>query len=350
MTKPRNSTFRLKFVQAWVDRDGRAHFYFRRAGFPRVRLPGLIGSAEFMAAYQDALGAAAPPIGRDKRSKPGSGSAAIAAYFESRQHFGKLTGETPGKRRAILERFREGHGHLSLAQMPRKFIVALLDTMPPQRAKTWLKALRGFLRWAVDKNMIAGDPTLGIRITLPKSDGHHTWTEAEIAQFEGHHPLGSKPRLALALLLYTAQRRGDVVKLGRQHIRDGVLHFKQAKTGTPLALPVRPELQAVLDATPSEHLTFLVTDTGKPYSPNRFGEAFRKWCDEAQLPRRCTAHGLRKSACVRFAQVGCGAPEIASWSGHKTLSEVQRYLVGADQERLAHNALARTAAKQMGVA
>jgi hypothetical protein len=51
MTKPRNSTFRIRYVQGWVDQDGRTHFYFRRAGYPRIRLPGLVGSAEFMAAY-----------------------------------------------------------------------------------------------------------------------------------------------------------------------------------------------------------------------------------------------------------------------------------------------------------
>jgi hypothetical protein len=37
------------------------------------------------------------------------------------------------------------------------------------------------------------------------------------------------------------------------------------KTGKPLMIPVHPELRAILDATPSEHLTFLVTTTGKPY-------------------------------------------------------------------------------------
>src|SRR5262245_17966551 len=236
---------RLKYVQAWVDQDGRAHHYFRRAGFPRVRLPGLIGSAEFMRAYEAALGAAAPPIGRDKRSKPGSVSAAIAAYYGS-QAFRSLTGGKPAKRRAILERFREEHGQLSLAGMPKKFIVALLDTMEPHSARNWLKALRGLLRWCVEHELCREDPTLGIKIKVPKSDGHHTWSEEEIAQFEAHYPIGSKARLAFALLLYTAQRRGDVVKMGRQHFRDGVLTVRQEKTGATLAIPIHAELQAAI--------------------------------------------------------------------------------------------------------
>jgi integrase len=88
---------------------------------------------------------------------------------------------------------------------------------------------------------------LGIKVRLPKSDGYHMWTEDEIGAFEGKHPIGSKARLALALGLYTAQRRGDVVKIGRQHIRDGVLRFRQNKTGATLAIPVHAELQEIIN-------------------------------------------------------------------------------------------------------
>ena len=124
-----------------------------------------------------------------------------------------------------------------------------------------------------------------------RSRATDSWTEGEIAQFEAHHPVGTKPRLALALLLYTAQRRSDVVRMGRQHIRNGALTVKQQKTGTELPpIPVLPELQVVLNATPSEHLTFLVTTTGKPYGPNHFSESFREWVDAAG-PFQCSKAG-----------------------------------------------------------
>ena len=71
---------RLAYVQAWA-RDGRVHHYFRRAGFPRVPLPGLPGSAEFMTAYQIALAVPAAPVGA-KRTKPGSLNAALVRYYE----------------------------------------------------------------------------------------------------------------------------------------------------------------------------------------------------------------------------------------------------------------------------
>src|SRR5262249_14250247 len=139
----------------------------------------------------------------------------------------------------------------------------------------------------------------------------------------------------------TAQRRGDVVKMGRQHIRDGVMTVRQTKTGTTLAIPVHAELQAAIDATPLGHLTLLVTKTGKSYGANDFSEQFRKWCDDADLLPRCTPHGLCKAACRRLAEAGCSANEIAAISGHKTLREVQRYTDAADQARLARNAMAR---------
>jgi integrase len=123
--------------------------------------------------------------------------------------------------------------------------------------------------------------------------------------------------------------------MGRQHIKDGVLTVKQQKTGVTLAIPVHPHLQTVLDATPSEHLTFLVTATGKPYGGNAFSEQFRNWCDAAGLPQRCKPHGLRKAACRRLAEAGCSANEIMAISGHATVKELVRYTKAADQARLA---------------
>ncbi|MGA8229781.1 MAG: hypothetical protein WCA55_24975, partial [Xanthobacteraceae bacterium] len=112
----------------------------------------------------------------------------------------------------------------------------------------------------------------GNRLGRRKGDGYHTWTEQEIAQFEAHHPIGSKPRLALALGIYSGQRRTDVVAMGRQHIRDGVLYLTQSKTGTSLAIPVHPDLAAIIDATPIPITnTFLMTSYGRPFTSHGFG-------------------------------------------------------------------------------
>jgi integrase len=330
-----------KFVQAWVDpRDGRAYYYLRRRGRPRVRLSGLPWSPSFMAAYEAAMSGPRTAIGAG-RVKPGSVAAVVAEYLDSRLFFGSKSPGTQRMRRGILERFRAAYGERPFALLPPEWIEALLDAKPPHAARSWLVTLRSLCQFALKRGYVRADPTANIKQRAIQGDGFHTWDEDEIAQFEAHHPVGTKPRLALALLLYTAQRRSDVVKMGRQHIRDGWLHVKQEKTDKPLAIPVHPELRAVLDATPSEHLTFLVTATGKPYGPNHFSETFREWCDAAGLPKRCTAHGLRKAACRRFAEAECSGPEIMSISGHATLKELVRYTKAADQAKMARNAMAK---------
>jgi integrase len=333
-----------KYVQHWVDRDGRARCYFRRRGYPRVQLPGLPWSPSFMAAYEAALAGPRAAIGAG-RIKPGSVGAVVAEYFDSQQFFASKSAGTQRMRRGILERFRAAYGDRPFASLPPEWIEAMLDAKPPHAARSWLATLRSLCQFALKRGWLRADPTANIKLRAIKGDGFHTWTDDEIAQFEAHHPIGTKPRLALTLLLYTTQRRSDVVRMGRQHIRetpDGpALYVKQCKTGVELLIPIHPELGAVLDATPSEHLTFLVTATGKPYGGNHFSESFREWCDAAGLPKRCTAHGLRKAACRRHAENGCSANEIMSHSGHATMKELVRYTKAADQARLARNALAK---------
>jgi integrase len=179
---------------------------------------------------------------------------------------------------------------------------------------------------------------MGIKLPNLKTDGYHAWTEAEIEQFQERHGSRTRARLALAVLLYTGQRRGDVVCLGRQHIRDGFLHVRQQKTGIELAIPIHPTLDAIIADTPADHLTLLTTQTGKPFTAAGFGNWFRDRCNEAGLAH-CSAHGLRKAAARRLAEAGCTLHEIAAITGHASLSEVQRYTKAADQKRLALSAM-----------
>lgn len=69
----------LRFVQCFADRHGHVRHYFRRRGSPRVTLPGLPGSIEFMAAYGAALNIKPLPIGGD-RTQAGTFNALAVAY------------------------------------------------------------------------------------------------------------------------------------------------------------------------------------------------------------------------------------------------------------------------------
>jgi len=301
-----------KFCHPFVDKKtGLAYCYLRRRGYPLVRLRGLPWSPQFMAAYEAALAGPRTPIGAG-HSKPGSVHAVVSSYLDSQKFFGSKKPGTQRMRRGILERFRAKHGDWPFAQLPAEWIEKLLDSMPPHAARSWLATLRSLCQFAVKQKWLRADPTANIKLAPIGGDGFHTWTDDEIEQFEAHHPIGSKPRLALALLFYTAQRRGDVVRMGRQHIRETpegpVLYVKQRKTGKELLIPIYPELRAVLDATPSEHLTFLVA------SPTVTTISARVFANGAMRPD-CRSVAPR-TGCAKRDAVGSpstNAPAPRSW-------------------------------------
>ena len=316
-------------------------------------MPLPIGSSEFWDAYRIALDASAPraDIGAS-RSTPGSVAGLVAAYIGSKVSRqgkdGPLGEETWRKRLAILNKLREEHGTKLVKGLRREHITGvILDGLPPHAKRNWVKVLRPLMAfafangWHPDRDLMRD-----IKASVPKNRiGFPTWGEEQIEKYRARYALGTVPRLAMELILNTVQRPGDALRLGPQHVRLRPEHrrFKrwlavhQSKTGANLLLPILPVLQEVLDATPCEHLTFLTTARGKPWSPGAFRKAFRQWADEAGLAG-FSAHGLRKAGCRRLADAGCDPLDIASWSGHADLSMVQHYCVDAHQARRAEGA------------
>jgi integrase len=243
-----------------------------------------------------------------------------------------------------LNKVAEKAGHLPFARLEakniRKWRDARADT--PEAANGLVKALRQVFGWAVEAEEADRNPARDVAYLKSGSQGHHSWTLEEVEQYEAAHPIGTSARLALALPLYTGQRRSDIVLFGKAHLKNGWLKFTQQKNKgrkpVTLEIPVVPELRQILDASPLGDKAFLVTEFGKPFTSNGFGNRMRKWCDEAGLPH-CSAHGLRKAAAARLAERGCSTREIMAVTGHTTSKEVDRYTRGAEQKRLAARAL-----------
>jgi integrase len=335
-----------KYVHGFTDRFGKARFYLRRPGFKPVPLTGLPWSPQFMADYEAAMGGEAPKgeaprieIGAS-RTKEGTINSLVVAYFKS-MTFEALAAETKRTRRNILERFRAEHGDKRFGTLQRKHVAEMFKQKAAKRfaARNWLKTVRALMQFAVNEEMLADDPAEGIKNLSAKTDGYTTWSEADIDAFLARHPIGTREHLALALLIFTAQRRSDIVRMGPQHIRatpfGKVIDVRQNKTGAKLAIPVHPDLAAILDATPSGHLAFLATSQGRPFTAPGFTNWFRDACNAAGLPRGLSAHGLRKAACRRLAEAGCSVSQIAAFSGHKSRRELQRYTIAANQEQMA---------------
>ena len=346
---------RYKYVVQDRDRHGNLRTYLRVPGKAKVRLrveydPN--NPDPFDEEYRRALEAKpAPkkqPIGA---VASGSIDALCVAYYGTGDFKG-LDARTQRVRRGILDRYRAKHGHKPAARLEPRHLVLLGDQHgdTPEAYNGLLKALRAVFRAGVLRGLVKDNPAAAVPYLRSKNpDGFHSWTLEEVEQFEAHWPVGSKPRLALALLLYTAQRRSDVVLLGRQMVRDGVLTFTQqknrARKPVQVTIPVIPELQRIIAASQCGDLTFLTTEHGGPYSPDSFGNAFRRWCRAAGLPQ-CSPHGLRKAAAARLADLGCSAHEIMAVTGHRTIKEVIRYTDASDRKRMAGAAFARLSAEQ----
>jgi integrase len=329
-----------KFVHGFIDRHGKPRWYFRRAGFKQVRLPGLPWSPQFMEAYESALAGQPAPVGAG-RTIPGTLRALAVSYFAS-PAFRMTRPSTQYTYRNVIDRLCAEHGDKRVALLQRDHVVKLLAARAntPGTANALRRSLRALMQHAVEIKMRADDPTRDVRkIPTAKGDGYHSWTEGEIEQFERHHPVGSRARLAFALLLYTGQRRSDVVRMGRQHLGDNAICVRQVKTGREVWVPVHEALAPIIAET-STNLTFLLTDQGKPYTAAGFGNWFRDQCRVAGLSG-CSAHGLRKAAARRLAEAGCSTHEIAAITGHASLKEVARYTEAADRKRLAKSAMAK---------
>lgn len=326
----------IKYVERWRDRHGRERIYFRRYPGPRVPLRGPLGSPEFWEDYQAAASGTLNKPQPKTRAQSGTMRWLVEQYYSSAA-FRQMKESTRIARRRILERFSEKHGTKRYAHLLPRHLFKIRDEIAdtPEAANNLMKALRQVFKFALTRGLVDTNPVAQIdRLRSTNRDGFHTWTPEEVETFEAQHPVETKARLAFALLLYTGQRRGDVVRMGRQHIRDGWITVTQQKTGKRIEIPIFAELQRILDAASTGDLTFLVTSFGKPFTSNGFGNWFRDRCDEAGL-KQCSAHGLRKAAATRIAELGGSANEIKSITGHESLQEVDRYTKAAEQKRLA---------------
>src|ERR1700688_309020 len=234
----------LPHVHGFRNRHGTLVHYFRKRGCKSVRLRGLPGSSEFMRAYEAAIGNAEPIVIGADRAKVGTVAATIGMMLAS-VAFADLADGTQRLRRYILERFREEHGDKRIATIERKHVQAMVDAKAatPSASRNFLAVVRSLMQFAIEAGIRADDPTIGVKRVKIKSDGFITWEEHHIAAFEARHPIGTMPRLAFELALGTGQRRNELVKMGRQHVRGDMIAVHQQKTKKPLMIPIS-ELRA----------------------------------------------------------------------------------------------------------
>lgn len=235
---------KLKHVNTFVCSDGRVRHYFRRGrGAKAIALPGLPGSEEFMAAYGAAL-AAVPnndvaEIGASTTS-PGLVNALVVTYYKS-SAWAALEEDTRKMRWRIIEHFRAEHGDKRVALLREEHLKSMLAKIGrPSAQRQWLRTIRGLLRAAIP-SMRRDDPTAGIAgIKMPKTKGHHCWTDVEVEQYRARWPLGTQQRLVMEFALETASRKGEVIRLGPQHVQNGRIRIERTHGSRDVNILISP--------------------------------------------------------------------------------------------------------------
>ena len=318
-------------------RHGAVVWYVRRSHGSRIRIKAEYDFEAFWAEYRAALEGSPLP---SKTAKAHTLAWGIARYRNSSAWAG-LSNATRRQSENIYRAVIKTAGDELLRDITVDTIKSGRErrAAAPHAANNFLKSMRRFCKWAADPEsgkLVAINPTIGVKLLKGKNeDGFHTWTNEEIVRFETRWPIGTRERLALDLLLYTGLSRGDVVRLGRQHVSNGVITFRMEKgRGDGVVYPpVLPILAATIAASKTGDLTYLVTERGTPFVKESFGNWFREACREAGCPG--SAHGLRKAGATRAAENGATVNQLMALFGWKTEKMALLYTRKADRKRLA---------------
>jgi integrase len=332
---------RPPFLSHEVTRHGRTVWYVRRNS-KRIRLRAEFGTPEFDCEYQAAL-TSAPQ--RPQKGEPAAGTLGwLIDCFRGTAAYQARSASTRAKWDGLYRQAIESAGNTSLSAITPKAIRAGLERRAhtPGQAQHFLNVMRALFRWAIKVQLVKTDPTAGIEAPARRRDaGFRPWTEDDVAAYEKRWTIGTRQRVWLDVLLYTGLRRGDAVRLGRQHVRDGIATIKTEKTGTIVTIPILPVLVETLAAGPCGDLSFIAGSRGRPMAKQSFSNEFAIACRAAGVPG--SAHGVRKVAATRAANAGATVAELEAifgWSGGKMASHYTR---AADRQHLAKRAMHKLA-------
>jgi integrase len=348
----------LPYLSEEVDRHGNVRLYVRKklnGKYKRVRLRQLPGSRTFMADYNAAVDRLIAGTGPTTPAQSHVGTLGwLANEYHQTHEFKRNDPRQQRVRelvmRSILDEPTKPGSKFKFVDCPISEFTAdhvrLLRNRKqttPAAANRRVAELRKMLAWAVEERgqWVKRNIVTDVKGLKREVKGFIAWTDEEVAKFEAKWPIGSMPRLALSLMLFTGVRRSDAVLLGPPMVEDGSITFTPQKTrrqNKVLTLPILDVLQDVLDKTPHGLKTWLVHSGGEAFTANGFGNWFRDRCNEAKLPK-CTAHGLRKVAAETAAENGATEKQMMDIFGWTKADLAAYYARKANQKKIASGAM-----------
>lgn len=332
---------RWPHLQKQITRHGKTVWYVRRGHGARVRLQSAYGTPEFEAEYLRAVIAKPPPERPKVPQKSAKGSLAWLwdRYRETTAWTEKLSRATRRQRENIMLHVLAACGDDPFEAVTTMELVKGRDRRTATQGRNFLDAMRGLFRWALAAGHVEVDPTDGAE-NPPRKDGvgFPAWTEEDVARYEFRWPLGTPQRVWLAVLLCTGLRRGDAVKLGKQHYRaNGRGMIRTEKTGVEVPLIMTEELAAAIATGPTGDLAFICGLKREPMTKESFGNAFSEACRAAGVKK--SAHGVRKLAATRLADAGATVHELEAVFGWHGGTMAALYTKDANRRRLVESAM-----------
>lgn len=304
---------RPPFLNREVTRHGKVIWTVRIGKGPRTRIRAEYGTPEFDAAYTAAV--TGNPVPRGKATN-GTLEWLVDRYRETSAWRDELAAATRRQRDNIFRNIIAEHGRDPYRAVTAASLVKSRDRRAgtPAQARNFLDAMRGLFRWALAAGLVRDDPTAGVKNPKrKKGPGFKKWTEEQVDQYYARWPLGTRQRVWIDVLLYTGLRRGDAVRFGKQHVRNGVglLPTEKSRGRIAAVIPVLPVLQRTLDAGPVGDLAFICGERGRPLTKESFGNLFKDACRQAGIdePKKA-AHGLRKIGATRAAENGATPAQL----------------------------------------
>lgn len=326
---------KYRYCYPFPSPSGTVRWYVRKGNGKKTRVLGAYGSPEFEANYYaimaGALGVVLP------KSKPGQQGSLrwLADQWKQSSDWAQTSPATRKQRDNILIHVLKDNGDWPFADLTEADIrdgrERRKDT--PAAANNFLKTMRALFRWAKEAGHVTTDPAKDVKFLKVKTEGFAPWNLDDVAQYRARWPLGTRERLALEILVNTGLRRSDVVRLGRQHVKDGVATIKAQKTNVVLYIPIAPALQTAIEAGPTGDLTYIVTAHGRPMVKEGFGNWFRGACTAAGIEK--SAHGLRKLAATVLANTSGSELELQALFGWQTNTQSATYTKEANKRQLA---------------
>lgn len=326
-------------VTEYRDRHKKKRYRFRKTGLPTYHFKNDPGTPEFMEEYHLAKAAQKPEP--EPRYAAGTVDAVVAALYKT-PRWKAMKPSSKRTYQSIIERFRKKNGHQLIANITTaaidKRLAKMADT--PAAANNLRKSLSRIFKQAIKMGIMTHNPAKDSDSYAQTGDGFHTWTEDEIAAYEKKWPVGTRERLAFALLLHTASRRGDMIKISPAHREGDRFVLLHGKNDSETSIPINDELEAAIAPFADTTGPYLQTMHGKPYTVDGFGNWFARKVADAGLPDNCRAHGLRKAMSRRLAESGATNQQGRAVTGHKTDREFTRYAAKANKGAMADEAMA----------